>query len=160
MNSEPSRSLVPIDKGNWRAALEVRVTDEQLPMVADHQPVALVILAKAYVQPDDRRWEPLAFVEEAGMVVAVLALAHGEQFTEIVNLAVDAEHQGIGLGTQVVLAVFDHCRHLGVRSVDLTVNPLNEVAARLYRRVGFAPSGEQRRGEPVWTRTLAEGSSR
>jgi len=128
-------------------------------MVADHQPVALVILAKAYVQPDDRRWEPLAFVEGTGEVVAVLALAHGERVTEIVNLAVDAEQQGKGLGTEVVLAALNRCRQLGARSVDLTVSPLNEVATRLYRRAGFSPTGEVRHEEPVWAHAFVDESS-
>ena len=51
--------LVPIDQSNWRDALRVRVSDEQLPLVADSQPVALVILAKAHVGEGGRRWEPL-----------------------------------------------------------------------------------------------------
>ena len=127
-------------------------------MVADHQPVALVVLAKAYVQPDDRRWEPLAFIEATGAVVAVLALAHGKHVTEIVNLAVDVGHQGRGVGTEVVAAALDRCRQLGAISVELTVNPSNETAARLYRRVGFAPTGEVRDGEPVWTQALADES--
>lgn len=132
---------------------------EQLPMVADHQPVALVVLAKAYVQPDERRWEPLAFVEPTGAVVAVLALAHGRQTSEIVNFAVDAGHQGRGVGTEVVVAALDRCRQLGSASVVLTVHPSNEVASRLYRGVGFAPTGEMRHGEPVWTRAFSEESS-
>lgn len=135
------------------------MTAEQLPLVADHQPVALVVLAKAYVQPDDRRWEPLAFVDATGMAVAVLALAHGKHVSEIVNLAVDADHQGRGLGAEVVAAALDRCRRLGATSVDLTVNPSNEVAARLYRRAGFAPTGQMRHGEPVWTFVFSDGSS-
>lgn len=146
-----------IDRENWRAALRVRVTAEQLSMVADHQPVALVVLAKAYVQPDNRRWEPLAFVETGGeTVVAVLALAHGEHVSEIVNLAVDADHQGRGFGTDVVRAVLDRCEQLGAHSVDLTVDPSNDVAARMYERVGFGPTGEIRRGEPVWRHVFGD----
>lgn len=47
--------LEPIDARNWRESLGVRVAEEQLRFVADHQPVALVILAKCYVQPGGRR---------------------------------------------------------------------------------------------------------
>lgn len=43
------------------------------------------------MQPDGRRWEPLAFVDATGMALAVLALAHGEHVSEIVNLAVDSD---------------------------------------------------------------------
>ncbi len=64
--------LVDIDESNWRNALGVRIPDDQLPLVADYQPVALVILAKAYVQPGGRSWEPLAYVAGDGAMVACL----------------------------------------------------------------------------------------
>jgi hypothetical protein len=68
--------LVPIDQSNWRDTLRVRVTDGQLPMVADVQPIALVILAKAYVRDGGRRWEPLAYLSPEGTPIAVLALTY------------------------------------------------------------------------------------
>lgn len=150
--------MVPIDRSNWRAALSVRVSDEQLPMVADHQPIALVILAKAHVQPDDRRWEPLAYVDGSGAIVAVLALAHGESRSEIVNLAVDLEHQRTGVGTEAVEAAAGRCRDLGAHFVELTVAPQNEVASRLYQRVGFVRTGDVRNDEPVWELRLTDTS--
>ena len=40
--------LTRTDAANWRQALEVEVRPDQLPFVADHQPVALIILSKCY----------------------------------------------------------------------------------------------------------------
>lgn len=151
--------LVPIDKSNWRRALEVRVADGQLVMVADHQPVALVILAKAYVQPGGRSWEPLAYVAADDTVVAVLALAHAKGVTEVVNLAVDSSRQGEGVGTDVMNAVLARSRERGSRTVELTVDQTNEAAVRLYQRVGFSPTGEMRDDEPVWSVALIEAPS-
>ncbi len=148
--------LAPIDQTNWRDALRVRVSDEQLPMVADSQPVALVILAKAYVREGDRRWEPLAYLDAEGAIVAVLALTHADDTVEVRNIAVDIDRQGTGVGTTMMRALLDRCRSQGCRSVELTFHPSNEAAARLYRRVGFSPTGETRNGEPVWCFTLAE----
>jgi len=142
--------LVAIDQSNWRAALQVRVNDEQLVLVADHQPVALVVLSKAYVQPGGRRWEPLAYIGETGEIVAVLALAHSADVAEVVNLAVDTKHQGKGIGMSVMIAVLGWCRAQHATSVELTVDPANDVAMRLYDRVGFRPTGETRDGDPVW----------
>ncbi len=154
MRSGLSNRLVPIDQSNWRAALRVRVSDEQLPMVADSQPVALVILAKAYVRPDGRRWEPLAYLSTDGAIVAVLALTHADDVVEVRNLAVDITRQGAGVGTAVMNAVLDWCRAQGSTSVELTFHPANEVAARLYAGVGFSPTGETRNEEPVWSISL------
>ncbi len=118
-------------------------------MVAEHQPVALVVLAKAYVQEGGRRWEPLAFVGADGAIVAVLALTHAGDVAEVRNFAIDIAHQGRGMGTQVMNAVLDWCSARGTTTVELTVHPANEVAVRLYDRVGFRPTGEMRNGEPV-----------
>lgn len=71
----PPLRLAPIDQRNWRAAVAVRVSPDQVRLVAGHQPVALVILAKAYVRPGDLDWEPLALTAAAS-VVGVVALAH------------------------------------------------------------------------------------
>lgn len=130
------------------------MADEQLALVADYQPVALVILAKAYVQPGGRFWEPLAYVAADGFIVAVLALAHTDDVTEVVNLAVDLERQGSGVGTEVMEAVLSWSRQRGSSRVELTVNPANEIAARLYRRVGFDRTGTLRENEPVWSASL------
>jgi ribosomal protein S18 acetylase RimI-like enzyme len=141
--------LVPIDESNWRAALLVRVGEEQLRLVAEHQPVALVVLAKAFVQPGGRTWEPLAFVVD-GHVVAVVALAHGDRIAEMVNLAVDVAHQRRGIGSALVAAAINRARRSGLEAMELTVHPDNESAIALYRASGFSPTGDHRDGEPVW----------
>jgi diamine N-acetyltransferase len=144
--------VVQIDAGNWRNALEVRVTPEQLAFVADHQPVALVILAKAYVQPGEREWEPLAIVDDAGQIVGVVALAHSAETCEMQNLVIDAAHQRQGLGGHAVTAIVEHVKRRWPRCREmwLTVHPENHPAQRLYARTGFADTGERRDDEPIW----------
>lgn len=151
MSTELPERLVPLDQSNWRAALEVRVTDEQLPMVADHQPVALVILAKAYVRPGGRDWEPLGFVSADGSIVAVLALSYSGSIAEVRNFAVDARHQRRGFGLKAMRAAIEWSRRTGASTLELTFNPRNEAAALLYHRAGLRPTGQTRDGEPVWS---------
>ncbi len=145
-------SVVRIDSGNWRQALEVRVTAEQLAFVADHQPVALVILAKAYVRPGEREWEPLAIVDDAGRIVGVAALAHSEGSCELQHLAIDAGRQRQGLGGLALSAIVAHVRlrRPHCREMSLTVHPENHPAQRLYSRAGFADTGVRRDAEPGW----------
>jgi diamine N-acetyltransferase len=141
-----------IGQHNWRAALEVQVTSNQLQYVAGHQPVALVILAKAYVRPGDLEWEPLAITVGAS-VVAVVALAHAPSHTELLHLAVDARRQGQGVGSAAVELLVAHVikTRPDAQDVRLTVHPENTRAQRLYRSRGFLPNGESRDGEPVWS---------
>ena len=149
--------LEPIDRHNWRAALAVQVTPDQLPYVAGHQPVALVILAKAYVRPGDLAWEPLLVTAEAS-VVAVVALAHAGTYTEMLHLAVDVSQQGQGVGAAVVDLVVAHVLETRPQAaaLRLTVHPQNVRAQRLYRSRWFAPTGDVRDGEPVWSLNLTQ----
>ncbi|MBC7373452.1 MAG: GNAT family N-acetyltransferase [Frankiales bacterium] len=150
--------LVPIDQQNWRASLAVKVSPDQLRFVAGYQPVALVILAKAYVRPGDLDWEPLALTSK-GVVVGVVALAHSPTRTEMLHLAIDAGTQGRGMGSAAVPLVLTHIGRTrpGCDEVRLTVHPENERAQRLYRSSGFLPNGQMRDGEAVWLLHLQRG---
>ena len=155
MEDPPSLHLALIDQHNWRAALAVHVTPDQLPYVAGHQPVALVILAKAYVRPGDLDWEPLA-VTAGASVVGVVALAHASTHTELLHLAIDVSKQGQGVGSAAVELLVAHVAETraDAQDVRLAVHPDNERAQRLYRSLGFLPNGEVRDGEPVWSLNL------
>lgn len=145
--------VVPIDASNWHSAVEVQVSPQQVQFVADHQPVALVILAKAYVRPEEREWEPLAFVDEAGHTVGVVALVHSVDACRIRHFAIDARQQNRGLGALAMSATVEHVKHGRplCRKLLVSFHPENHPARRLYSRTGFADTGEQQDGEPVWT---------
>lgn len=149
--------LVPITRENWRAAAGVRVGAGQLGFVAGHEPVALVILAKAFVRVADLDWWPY-LVEEGGDVVGVLALVdervQGGQLA-LFHLVIDVGRQGHGLGRAAVRLVLDLARGLdGCRRVRLTVDPANHVAIRLYVSEGFVEDGVDERGELRFSRPV------
>ena len=154
----PAFRLEAIDQHNWRAAVAVRVSADQVRFVAGHQPVALVILAKAYVRPGDLHWEPLAVVSDAS-VVGVVALAHSGGNTELLHLAIDIDRQGQGIGSAAIKLVLARvtASRPDCQKVVLTVHPDNTRAQRLYRGVGFSPTGEMRENEPIWSLTLERG---
>jgi diamine N-acetyltransferase len=154
----PPLLLAPIDQRNWRAAVAVRVAPDQISLVAGHQSVALVILAKAYVRAGDLDWEPLAMTA-AGSVVGVVALAHACAHTELLHLAIDVSKQGRGVGSSAVELLVAHVAETrpSSREVRLTVHPDNARAQRLYRSRGFLPTGHVRDGEPIWSLDLNRG---
>ncbi len=143
--------LTPLDRWNWRMALEVRAGASQLQFVAGHQPVALVLLAKSYVGADGLFWKPFGIFESEAMI-GVVALAFRAAKCEIFHLLIDRAHQGRGLGTAAVSAIVGHLRrdHSDCTELSLTVHPRNERALRLYRSAGFHSTNEQRDGEPIW----------
>lgn len=155
----PCLRLEAITEHNWRAAAAVTVSADELRFVAGHEPVALVILAKAYVRPGDLEWEPLAVLSGAS-VVGVVALAHSAVDTEMCHLAIDVAEQGRGVGTGAVSLLLTHLAETrpACREVRLTVHPDNTRAQRLYRTAGFSPNGTMRENEPVWSFSLRPGS--
>jgi len=152
-----SPRLVPLDAGNWRDALAVRPHPEQLRFVAEFEPVALVILAKAYVGARALRWHPFAVTLDGDMV-GLVGLAHpkppGE--CEICHLVIDVAHQNRGLGRAVLGLAADWARRElpACRRLLLTVHPENAIARRLYEQAGFQPLGYERDGETVMARAL------
>lgn len=53
--------LEAVTRDNWRRALELGVAPGQQRFIADYAPIALVVLAKAYVRPGGRLWLPYIF---------------------------------------------------------------------------------------------------
>ena len=147
--------LISINVSNWNDALDVGVSPSQLPMVASHQPVALVILAKAYLRPEDHDWEPLAVVDE-GVTVGVFALVHSEDSCQIRHFAIDVRHQNRGVGRLAMSAIIEYVRTNRplCRRMVVTFHPDNHPARRLYLGAGFVATGVQENGEPVCTLIL------
>lgn len=148
-------SLRTIDHINWRQALQVLVEPEQLRFVADHQPVALVILAKCYVQPSGVEWTPCLILQD-GEPVGVFALAFTDATTVLINFAIDRNHQRKGIAraaVEDVVTLLEEKRP-GCDRLILTVHPDNVAAQALYRSTGFVPTGDWSDGEPVWSRAI------
>ena len=125
-------------------------------MVASHQPVALEILAKAYLRPEDHEWEPLAVVDESGATVGVLALVHSEGSCQIRHFAIDVRQQNRGFGRLAMSAIIKYVQASRplCSTMVVTFHPDNHPARRLYLGAGFVPTGAQGNGEPVCTLIL------
>ena len=148
--------LKTIDSSNWREALEIRSTPEQVEFVTEYEPVALLILAKASVGEGGFLWEPIAFYEGETMVGTV-ALSHDGFACQVHHFLIDQAFQRRGLGRASMTALVDHIRAKfpDCAEVTLTANPRNNPAQSLYRSVGFVPTGEERTGGPIWQYSFA-----
>ncbi|MCU1368350.1 MAG: acetyltransferase domain protein [Ilumatobacteraceae bacterium] len=150
--NDPQLGLVPIDSSNWRMAMGVRVDDAQLRFVADHQPIALVVLAKAYVRPGGLIWEPFVITHERS-IIGLVTLAHTPEPTEceLMHFVIDHGWQRRGLGRASFAMIIEYVQIMypSLTSLVLTVDPENEVGLHLYSRLGFQPTGLERMGEPV-----------
>ena len=149
--------LVPLDATNWRDALAVRTRPDQLHFVASFEPVALVILAKAYVGVAGLHWHPFA-IKQGNNFVGVVAFAHPDppHDCEIFHLAIDAAYQKQGIGRAVLDLAADWVRRElpECRRLSLAVHPDNAIARKLYESAGFEPLGIERDGETMMARAI------
>ncbi|MGH8988785.1 MAG: ribosomal protein S18-alanine N-acetyltransferase [Acidimicrobiales bacterium] len=73
--------------------------------------------------------------------VGYVGLMFVEEEAHVTTVAVAPEHQGKGIGTQIMLGAVRIAAEQGARQVSLEVAVGNERAQALYRRFGFVPVG-------------------
>jgi diamine N-acetyltransferase len=147
----------PIARDTWRAALALRVTPAQLRFVADSQPIAAIALAKAFIRPDGFPWHPYG-LHAGEALVGFVAVSHDEAGAAcwLHHFFIGEAWQGRGhggAGLRALLALLA-APPFAARTALLTVHPANVVARHLYARAGFAPTGAERDGEPIWRLAL------
>ena len=151
-------SLREVTRKNWRAALGLTVYPEQQRFVAGYAPIALLVLAKAYIRPGDLTWTPYAFYLAEEMI-GFTALAYEPGSSEnywLGHFFIDHRYQGQGYG-KLALRLFlqflkEH--HPQCETLQLTVHPENVRAQHLYKSVGFQPTGEELDQEPIYKLTF------
>jgi diamine N-acetyltransferase len=134
----------PVTRANFSAVVELTVAPEQAEFVAPN----VNSLAEAYLEPS---WTPLAIY--AGDALVGFALFGRDDETGrwwLMRYMIDAQHQGRGYGTAALPKLIDlMIEHHGCGEIFLDYSPGNDVAERLYARMGFIPTGEMVGGEIV-----------
>jgi len=78
----------------------------------------------------------IQLVEIDGHPVGMIQLLESEDHVEVGEIQIWPQHQGTGIGTQLLCDVIDHARQQG-RDVVLSTGLMNFGAATLFRRLGF-----------------------
>ena len=140
----------PVTRENFSRVIEMKVAPEQEEFVAPN----LYSIAEAFVEPS---WTPLA-IYAGEELVGFAEFGHDDQTGRwwIMRYMIGAEHQGKGYGSAGLPRLIDLMvkRH-GCRELFLGYAPGNDVAERLYARVGFVSTGEMEAGEIVARLDLA-----
>lgn len=137
-------TLQPVTRQTFERVIALKTTPEQERFVAPN----LYSLAEAAVEPD---WTPLAICAGEEVVgFAMFGLEAGAGRWWIIRYMIDAGRQGQGYGTAALpkLIALMTERH-APREILLGYEPENAVAARLYARFGFVPTGELEAGEII-----------
>lgn len=67
----------------------------------------------------------------------------------LLNISVVRPAQGVGLGSALLLHLFDEARRVGATQCFLEVRPSNAAALALYRRHGFVSIGRRKHYYPA-----------
>jgi len=95
----------------------------------------------------DRSFLYLAF--ECDMPIGVLALLpQNETQAEIVNLAVDPDRQGQGVGKALIRTAIADARTRGFREIHVATGNSRLEALALYQKTGFRPTRKKSRPIP------------
>jgi GNAT superfamily N-acetyltransferase len=119
--------------------------------------------ATSFEQAQDRplqHWEDFAVKSEVAETQVTLVVTDGARWramtscflgeqephtARLVQMWVEPESRGLGLGRQLVEAAADWARARGVTRLKTSVSEGNAAAEALYEAVGFHPTGERDR---------------
>jgi len=125
------------------------------PMTAEDLDQVLAIEAKSYPLPWLRQHFidelnsayafPLAAFDPKGRLVGYICPMQLLDEGHILNVAVDPELRGSGVGRLLVQQVLDDCRAADASFVSLEVRVSNHAAISLYQSMGFVETGRRKR---------------
>jgi [ribosomal protein S18]-alanine N-acetyltransferase len=86
--------------------------------------------------------------ESQGQIVgfAVLQIIEAEAY--VLNIMISPHHRRTGLGVALMEKVISLCRAASAENIFLDVDPLNEGAFGLYKKIGFEPMGRRKNAYP------------
>lgn len=134
--------LAPIDVSNVYAILKLSVDSKQQGFVAENA----LSLAEAVAL--EGKALPYAIVQNGVAVGFAMIYVDGEHGEYCIwRLMIDKRFQHKGFGTAAMKLVIAELKRLGADKITLSVEPDNEDAASLYRKLGFAFNGRLEDGE-------------
>ena len=137
-------SLHAITIDNWLECVELKPKEEQASFVSPNT----FSLTQAHFET---WWQTLGIYAGEVMVGFVMfGLDPDDERYYLVRLMVDEKHQGKGYGKAATLEVINQLRQVeDCREVYLSFVPENTGAERVYKSIGFEPTGEISQGEVV-----------
>ena len=141
--------LKEINQDNWKQAIRIGVAPEQRRFVASN----LYSIAESKFNP---AFVPLAIYDEAETMVGFLMYGIGDGELWIIRLMVAQQYQRRGYGRAAMEEIIRRLEAKpDCREIFTSHKPDNDVAARLYKGLGFEDTGRIEDGELVVRLSLA-----
>ena len=144
--------LKKINESNWKECNRLKVSDDQLKFVASNENG----LALAYAH---KEMEPRAIYNGDEMVGFVMYARDPEDGLYYINrLMIDEKYQGRGFGTEALKILIKELKESGVPSLDIIHKPDNNIAIRIYEKLGFVLTDEKLGDDVISTLDLKKDS--
>lgn len=146
-----SVSLQPVTKDNWIKCIDLRLQPEQVGNLASN----VETIAESKFEPDNI----LRAIYLDRAVIGMLAYSMEDEPPDpevywLFRFMIDKDYQNQGYGTKALELLFKEISCLGGKKIYTTHKPTNEVAGKLYRKVGFSYNGELHYGEPLMEKLI------
>lgn len=79
-------------------------------------------------------------IEEHNQFIGYIGFRAFDENSEMMNFAIDPEHQHQGYGSKLLLFGLEHLNSLGVKTLVLEVRKSNKNAQQFYEKFGFTQS--------------------
>ncbi|MEM8863413.1 MAG: GNAT family N-acetyltransferase [Chloroflexota bacterium] len=154
--------LRPITQQNWEDAIKLDVKPDQRAFV----PSVAVSIAKAYIQPDGVRYDPIGIYDaESEEMVGFYSFMHRPHNRRVVYISgflIDYRYQRSGYGAAAMQKFLEKIPDdvPECEGVYLTVHPENVAAENFYSKFGFMKTGLVIDGEDAMAMTFAPASEK
>lgn len=146
-------TLATLTRENWRDCARLELAPGQERLVASN----LASIAESRFEP---HYEPRAIYADGQMAGFLMYCPDVETDQEgvfwVFRLMTDQRLQRKGIGSRAIELALGEIAERGGRTVKISHVPDNVVAAALYKRLGFVPTGEVEEGEVVLAMELEE----
>lgn len=128
---------------NWIQCIKLKVREDQKNFVASN--VGSIAQSKFYPH-----WQPKGIYLDETMIGFIM-FGPGEDEVTIIRFMIDQEYQGNGYGRAALKkAIEELSENPAFKEINLSFEPENEVAKKLYESFGFKDTGEIDEGEIVY----------
>jgi diamine N-acetyltransferase len=149
-----SLSIRPVTKDNWRALAKLKVREDQTNFVASNV-YSIAESQFGFDEPDGSHWDmhPFGIYDNetpVGFLMYGYNLSNKDHQAFIIRLMIDENQQAKGYGAfgmKKMLQIFREDER--IKAAGISYEPDNEVARKLYERLGFVETGEILDGETV-----------
>lgn len=134
----------PVDKDNWLDCVNLETSEEQSDFVLNN---TFSILQSHY---DDRNY-PIAIYND-NIIVGFMMYLYDEDFEayRLRRFMIDKDYQGQGYGKMALLELKKIIKDkYNGNKLYTSVKPYNNIAKKLYKKVGFRETGEMRWKEDI-----------